>query len=302
MGEAPPPATPPHRHKPLLAGMSHRHLSDHLSELVETTLADLEQSKVSGGVGAHVLVTERCPLQCLAVENEMDLSPLNLGMIAAYYYINYTTIGVQSQHSPPHTYMYMHVHTHTHSSAHTWSRLPFWPLLLAFSPSPELFSMSLTARTKLKGLVEILASAAEHEQLPVRHREEQLLGQLAQRVPLKLPQAKFNDPHVKSNLLLQAHLSRLQLSAELQSDTEQILKMVCPIPSLLPAPYLLARPPSPGSSTDSGMRGRPEQQRLAVSSPHGDGAGSNGDPGHVEQRLLPQAASSLQLRSYHQVH
>lgn len=23
----------------------------------------------------------------------MDLSPLNLGMIAAYYYINYTTIG-----------------------------------------------------------------------------------------------------------------------------------------------------------------------------------------------------------------
>ena len=27
-------------------GNSHRHLSDHLSELVETTLADLEQSKV----------------------------------------------------------------------------------------------------------------------------------------------------------------------------------------------------------------------------------------------------------------
>ena len=56
-------------------GMTHRHLSDHLSELVENTLADLEQSK------------------CIAVEDEMDLSPLNLGMIAAYYYINYTTIG-----------------------------------------------------------------------------------------------------------------------------------------------------------------------------------------------------------------
>ncbi len=28
-----------------LSGASHRHLSDHLSELVETTLADLEQSK-----------------------------------------------------------------------------------------------------------------------------------------------------------------------------------------------------------------------------------------------------------------
>ena len=34
---------------------------------------------------------------------------------------------------------------------------------------------------------------------------------------------KFNDPHVKANLLLQAHLSRIQLSAELQKDTDEIL-------------------------------------------------------------------------------
>uniref|UniRef100_A0A6Q2XD83 U5 small nuclear ribonucleoprotein 200 kDa helicase n=1 Tax=Esox lucius TaxID=8010 RepID=A0A6Q2XD83_ESOLU len=58
-----------------LQGMSHRHLSDHLSELVENTLHDLEQSK------------------CISIEDEMDVAPLNLGMIAAYYYINYTTIG-----------------------------------------------------------------------------------------------------------------------------------------------------------------------------------------------------------------
>uniref|UniRef100_A0A4W4GRT1 U5 small nuclear ribonucleoprotein 200 kDa helicase n=1 Tax=Electrophorus electricus TaxID=8005 RepID=A0A4W4GRT1_ELEEL len=57
-----------------LQGMSHRHLSDHLSELVENTLQDLEQSK------------------CISIEDEMDVAPLNLGMIAAYYYINYTTI------------------------------------------------------------------------------------------------------------------------------------------------------------------------------------------------------------------
>jgi len=57
--------------------MSHRHLSDHLSELVENTLHDLEQSK------------------CISIEDEVDVAPLNLGMIAAYYYINYTTIGQQ---------------------------------------------------------------------------------------------------------------------------------------------------------------------------------------------------------------
>ena len=56
-------------------GATHRQLSEHLSVLVEETLDDLEKSK------------------CMAIEDEMDLSPLNLGMIAAYYYINYTTIG-----------------------------------------------------------------------------------------------------------------------------------------------------------------------------------------------------------------
>lgn len=61
--------------------MSHRHLSDHLSELVENTLHDLEQSK------------------CISIEDEMDVAPLNLGMIAAYYYINYTTIGLY-RHGP----------------------------------------------------------------------------------------------------------------------------------------------------------------------------------------------------------
>lgn len=38
-----------------------------------------------------------------------------------------------------------------------------------------------------------------------------------------LPPRRYNDPHIKTNLLLQAHLSRLQLGAELQGDTEQIL-------------------------------------------------------------------------------
>uniref|UniRef100_A0A667XRQ8 Activating signal cointegrator 1 complex subunit 3 n=1 Tax=Myripristis murdjan TaxID=586833 RepID=A0A667XRQ8_9TELE len=144
-----------------LQGMSHRHLSDHLSELVENTLHDLEQSK------------------CISIEDEMDVAPLNLGMIAAYYYINYTTI--------------------------------------------ELFSMSLNAKTKIRGLIEIISNAAEYKNIPIRHHEDALLRQLAQKVPHKLNNPKFNDPHVKTNLLLQAHLSRMQLSAELQSDTEEIL-------------------------------------------------------------------------------
>lgn len=122
----------------------------------------------------------------------------------------------------------------------------------------ELFSMSLNAKTKIRGLIEIISNAAEYKNIPIRHHEDALLRQvsrhncyyspfvqirnqettklrvlhlfsvfqLAQKVPHKLNNPKFNDPHVKTNLLLQAHLSRMQLSAELQSDTEEILSKV----------------------------------------------------------------------------
>nr|VWO96385.1 Pre-mRNA-splicing ATP-dependent RNA helicase PRP28 (EC [Ganoderma boninense] len=59
-----------------LHNVSHQHLSDHLSELVENTLNDLVNSK------------------CITIEDEMDVSPLNLGMIAAYYNISYVTVEV----------------------------------------------------------------------------------------------------------------------------------------------------------------------------------------------------------------
>ncbi|XP_063543869.1 U5 small nuclear ribonucleoprotein 200 kDa helicase [Cydia strobilella] len=148
-----------------LQGVTHRHLSDHLSELVETTLTDLEQSK------------------CIAIEEDMDLQPLNLGMIASYYYINYTTI--------------------------------------------ELFSLSLTSKTKIRGLLEIISSAAEYTELCIRHREENIIKALANKVPHKPTSTsgtvKYNDPHVKAHVLLQAHLSRTQLPQELQQDTQLVL-------------------------------------------------------------------------------
>jgi pre-mRNA-splicing helicase BRR2 len=152
-----------------LAGGSHTHLSEHLSELVETTLADLAQSK------------------CIAVDEEAggddEIAPLNLGMIAAYYYLHYTTI--------------------------------------------ELFSRSLAARTKLKGLVEIVCAAAEYDDVPVRRHEERVLRALARRLPTgPARDAKFHDPHVKAELLLQAHFARIALPSELQADLEYVLARV----------------------------------------------------------------------------
>ncbi|KAK8595325.1 hypothetical protein V6N13_016700 [Hibiscus sabdariffa] len=144
-----------------LQGVSHRHLSDHLSELVENTLNDLEASK------------------CITTEDGMDLSPLNLGMIASYYYISCTTI--------------------------------------------ERFSSCLTSKTKMKGLLEILASASEYANLPIRPGEEEVLRRLINHQRFSFENPRFTDPHVKANALLQAHFSRQHVGGNLSLDQREVL-------------------------------------------------------------------------------
>ncbi|EGO30085.1 putative RNA helicase [Serpula lacrymans var. lacrymans S7.9] len=147
-----------------LHNVSHQHLSDHLSELVETTLQDLVNSK------------------CISVEDEMEVSALNLGMIAAYYNISYVTV--------------------------------------------EVYTLSLKERTKMKGLLEVVSSSAEFETIPIRRHEDVLLRRIYDRVPVKLDQADFEDPHFKTFLLLQAHFSRLQLPPDLVADQSLVLEKV----------------------------------------------------------------------------
>eukprot|EP00602_Paraphysomonas_sp_CaronLab_P009686 CAMPEP_0185022718 /NCGR_PEP_ID=MMETSP1103-20130426/5423_1 /TAXON_ID=36769 /ORGANISM="Paraphysomonas bandaiensis, Strain Caron Lab Isolate" /LENGTH=2181 /DNA_ID=CAMNT_0027554929 /DNA_START=20 /DNA_END=6565 /DNA_ORIENTATION=+ len=145
-----------------LQGTSHRHLSDHLSELIEVTIADLEQSK------------------CISVEDDIDLSPLNLGMIASYYYIQYTTV--------------------------------------------ELFASSITAKSKIKGLMEILSSASEYSSLNIRQSEETVLAKLAKHLPQALPAtAAYENPSTKALLLMQAHFCRRLLGVDLTSDQKIVL-------------------------------------------------------------------------------
>lgn len=51
----------------------------------------------------------------------------------------------------------------------------FFNLFISFL---ELFSVSLSAKTKLKGLIEIIASAYEYETLPIRQHEDAILKQV----------------------------------------------------------------------------------------------------------------------------
>ncbi|SJX63979.1 probable ATP dependent RNA helicase [Sporisorium reilianum f. sp. reilianum] len=145
-------------------GKSMQHIGDFLSELVETTLADLENSK------------------CIAIEDEMDVSPLNLGMIASYYNVSYVTIDV--------------------------------------------FNMSLKERTKLRGMLEIVSSAAEFEDLPIRQHEDVVLQRIYDRLPLKLDALDLCSPYHKVFILLQAHFARLTLPVDLEADQRMVVGRV----------------------------------------------------------------------------
>jgi len=75
----------------------------------------------------------------------------------------------------------------------------------------------------LKSLIEIISNASEFDSIPIRYKEEVTLRKLAERLPNQLKSQKWSDPHVKVNLLLNAHMSRIQLTAELSKDTEVIV-------------------------------------------------------------------------------
>ena len=144
-----------------LAGAEHRHISEHLSELIEVTLGELEASK------------------CIAIEDDMDLSPLNLGMICAHYYVRYTTI--------------------------------------------ELFASSLAAKTRTKGILEVLAAATEFDELPLRPGEDNVVQRLLTHQPLALPAAGLGVSGAKAHVLMQTHMSRTPVNPELAGDRSMVV-------------------------------------------------------------------------------
>ncbi|KAF1808060.1 DEAD/DEAH box helicase domain-containing protein [Eremomyces bilateralis CBS 781.70] len=157
-----------------LTDTSHEGLSSHLSELVETTLKELEEAKM-------ITIEED-------EEGEDSIEPLNPAIIASYYNISFVTM--------------------------------------------QTFLLSLNAKTKLKGIVEIVTSATEFEDIQIRRHEDHVLRRIYDRLPYKMAEASYESPHFKAFVLVQAHLSRMELPIDLAKDQEVIL---CKILGLLSA-------------------------------------------------------------------
>lgn len=140
-------------------------LNSYLSDLVETTLKELTESKIID-----------------FDEDDGSVAPQNAAMIAAYYNISYITM--------------------------------------------QTFLLSLHAKTKLKGILEIVTSATEFESIQIRRHEDSILRRIYDRVPVKMSEPDYDSPHFKAFALLQAHFSRMQLPIDLAKDQETIVSKV----------------------------------------------------------------------------
>ncbi|KAJ1935050.1 Pre-mRNA splicing, partial [Linderina macrospora] len=159
-----------------LQGTSHQHLSDYLSELVESTINDLAGAK------------------CVTLdEDEIGVTPTNLGIIAAFYQIRYLTVEMFAL------------------SLNETTKLR--GVLDIVSAADEFEALPIRHRE-----ANILTKIARR--CPV-----ELPGNASRDTNSDW----WNSPRVRTHVLLQAHFSRLTLPADLAADQAWVLAKVLPL-------------------------------------------------------------------------
>ncbi|XP_065652394.1 activating signal cointegrator 1 complex subunit 3 isoform X2 [Hydra vulgaris] len=89
--------------------------------------------------------------------------------------------------------------------------------------SMRMFKSRLCSELSFEDVLQVLCDAQEYDQLPVRHNEDKLNGELAELVPLQVNKYTLDSPHTKTHLLLQAHFSRVELPiADYITDTKSV--------------------------------------------------------------------------------
>ncbi|KAJ7978726.1 DExH-box ATP-dependent RNA helicase [Quillaja saponaria] len=95
----------------------------------------------------------------------------------------------------------------------------------------SMFGSNIGPDTSLEVFLHILSAASEFDELPVRHNEEKYNEALSERVRYTVDKNRLDDPHVKANLLFQAHFSQLELPisdyvTDLKSVLDQSIRII----------------------------------------------------------------------------
>eukprot|EP01132_Coremiostelium_polycephalum_P004723 gene4723-5897_t len=76
--------------------------------------------------------------------------------------------------------------------------------------------------SEIESLLKVLCNAAEYNEFPVRHNEDLLNAELNEKLPIQL--GRYDDPHTKVHLLLQAHFEKCPLPiSDYVTDTKSAL-------------------------------------------------------------------------------
>jgi pre-mRNA-splicing helicase BRR2 len=88
----------------------------------------------------------------------------------------------------------------------------------------ELIASSIAAKTKIRGILEILSAAWEYSSLPIRYGEDKAMKILAQKIVHKPPDNAAYDSNTKALILLQCHFSRILISEDMRLEQKIVLK------------------------------------------------------------------------------
>lgn len=87
-----------------------------------------------------------------------------------------------------------------------------------------LFSEALNDTLTFPQVLDILCEATEYDELPVRHNEDNLNRELIPLMKWEIDELRVDSPHVKANILFQAHFSRLPLPiSDYHTDLKSVL-------------------------------------------------------------------------------
>ncbi|PIA63068.1 hypothetical protein AQUCO_00200832v1 [Aquilegia coerulea] len=95
----------------------------------------------------------------------------------------------------------------------------------------SMFGSNIGSDTSLEVFLHILSAASEYDELPVRHNEEIHNEAISGKLPHPVDKHRLDDPHVKANLLLQAHFSQLEMPisdyvTDLKSVLDQSIRII----------------------------------------------------------------------------
>jgi len=88
----------------------------------------------------------------------------------------------------------------------------------------KFYKDTLKANLSIVELISILTLADELSHVPVRHTEDEINKQMAQELPIKDPKFNYGKACTKGNLLIQAHLCRMEMPiSDYRTDLKTVL-------------------------------------------------------------------------------